>query len=130
TKPQATFYLLADFNSYSTELHKAGILTSQKLSESLIIHPYHTAIVGGDSLVLERTDFSARMAFVDYDGKKAFDNYLNDKPKTSSEKLQFIQDNAPRVIAGIGMIEKFFLSLQKQVDSAYNTKQDSLSVPS
>ena len=130
TKPQATFYLLADFNSYSTELHKAGILTSQKLSESLIIHPYHTAIVGGDSLVLERTDFSARMAFVDYDGKKAFDNYLNDKPKTSSEKLQFIQDNAPRVIAGIGMIEKFFLSLQKEVDSAYNAKQDSLSVPS
>ena len=44
TKPEATFYLLADFNFYSSELQKLKINTSQKLSESLILHPYHTAI--------------------------------------------------------------------------------------
>ena len=65
TKPDATFYLLADFNAFATDLQKVKISTSQKLSESLMVHPYHTAIVGGDSLVLERTDYSARIAYVD-----------------------------------------------------------------
>ncbi|MEK0346041.1 MAG: pyridoxal phosphate-dependent aminotransferase, partial [Nitrosopumilus sp.] len=82
TKPDATFYLLADFNAFATELQKAKINTSQKLSESLIAHPYHTAIIGGDSLVLERTDFSARIAYVDYDGAKVYQNYLDNKPKS------------------------------------------------
>jgi len=111
TKPDATFYLLADFNAFSTELRKANITTSQKLSESLIVHPYHTAILGGDSLVLERTDFSARIAYVDYNGTKVFQNYLDNKPKSSSERVEFVKNNAPKIVAGIEMIGKFFENL-------------------
>ena len=113
TKPDATFYLLADFNHYATDLQNAKILTSQKLSESLIVHPYHTAIVGGDSLVLERTDFSARIAFVDYDGSKVYQNYMDNKPKSASEKEEFVKNNAPKVVAGIDMITKFFENIKK-----------------
>ena len=113
TKPDATFYLLADFNAFATDLQKIKINTSQKLSESLIIHPYHTAIVGGDSLVLERTDFSARIAFVDYDGSKVFQNYLDNKPKSASDKLEFVKNNAPKLVDGINMIKLFFDTLQK-----------------
>lgn len=116
TKPEATFYLLADFNAFSEQLHQLKILTSQRFSEKLIVHPYHTAIVGGDSLVLERTDFSARMAFVDYDGSKAYQSFLNNPPKTSSEKLEFVKNNAPRVIAGLDMVARFFLDLKKSVN--------------
>ena len=113
TKPDATFYLLADFNSFATDLQKIKIMTSQKLSESLILHPYHTAIVGGDSLVLERTDFSARIAYVDYDGTKVYQNYLENKPKTNSEKIEFVKNNAPKVVAGLNMIEKFLDKVKK-----------------
>ncbi|HJJ22758.1 MAG TPA: pyridoxal phosphate-dependent aminotransferase [Nitrosopumilus sp.] len=113
TKPDATFYLLADFNSFASDLQKAKIATSQKLSESLILHPYHTAIVGGDSLVLERNDFSARIAYVDYDGAKVYQNYLDNKPKSSSERIEFVKNNAPRVVAGIEMIIKFFENIRK-----------------
>jgi len=113
TKPDATFYLLADFNSYAPDLQKSNIFTSQKLSESLIVHPYHTAIVGGDSLVLERTDFSARIAYVDYDGAKVYQNYLDNKPKSSIEKIEFVKKNAPKVVAGIDMIADFFGKLRK-----------------
>ncbi len=113
TKPDATFYLLADFNAFGTDLQKLKINTSQKLSESLIVHPYHTAIVGGDSLVLERTDFSARIAYVDYDGSSVYQNYLEHKPKSHSEKLEFIQSNAPKVVSGIKMIESFFDAVKK-----------------
>jgi aspartate aminotransferase len=114
TKPDATFYLLADFNAFSAELRKANITTSQKLSESLIVHPYHTAIVGGDSLVLERTDFSARIAYVDYNGTKVLQSYLDNRPKSSSERLEFVRNNAPKMVAGIEMIGKFFKDLRKE----------------
>jgi len=126
TKPDATFYLLADFNAFAPDLQKAKIKTSQKLSESLIIHPYHTAIVGGDSLVLERTDFSARIAYVDYDGGKVYREYLANKPKSSSEKLEFVKKNAPKVVAGIDMIADFFTNIRKNTLDELQTKKSSM----
>ena len=122
TKPEATFYLLADFNSFAPDLQKAKINTSQKLSESLIIHPYHTAIVGGDSLVLERTDFSARIAYVDYEGSKVYQNFLEYKPKSYNEKIEFVENNAPKIVAGLDMIKKFFESLKNEKLNSLQTK--------
>jgi len=129
TKPQATFYLLADFNQFTPEFEGSNIPTSQKFSESLIQHPYHTAIVGGDSLVLERTDFSARMAFVDYDGEKAFENYLNNHPKNHSDEIEFVKTNAPRVISGLKMIELYFDHLKQNAKSKIECKYSSFPVP-
>ncbi|RZD41933.1 MAG: aminotransferase class I/II [Thaumarchaeota archaeon] len=114
TKPEATFYLLADFNAFATDLQKVKINTSQKLSESLMVHPYHTAIVGGDSLVLERTDFSARIAYVDYDGATVYQNYKKQKPKTHSERTEFVKNNAPKMVQGIKMIAKFFEDIKNK----------------
>jgi aspartate aminotransferase len=114
TKPEATFYLLADFNSFATDLQKVKINTSQKLSESLMVHPYHTAIVGGDSLVLERTDFSARIAYVDYDGAKVYQSYKKEKPKTHSERTEFVKNNAPKMVQGIKMIARFFEDIRNK----------------
>ncbi|MCH8972618.1 MAG: hypothetical protein IH814_00585 [Thaumarchaeota archaeon] len=122
TKPEATFYLLADFNSYTSDFHANRIFTSQKFSESIILHPYHTAIVGGDSLVLERTDFSTRIAFVDYDGAKAMENYISNPPKTHSERIEFVQTNAPRLVAGIIMLEKYLEDLKNKSVSSIRPK--------
>ena len=127
TKPEATFYLLADFNHYASDLQAMKINTSQKLSEALIVHPYHTAIVGGDSLVLERTDYSARIAYVDYDGVKVYENYQKKKPITDDDKIEFVRTNAPRIVAGIEMISKFFEKLKKDVVNL-SSKRDSLSI--
>lgn len=128
TRPEATFYLLADFNAFASDLQKAKINTSQKLSESLIIHPYHTAIVGGDSLVLERTDFSARIAYVDYDGAKVYQNYLDHKPKSNNERLEFVRTNAPKIVAGIEMIKKFFEHLRNENSTDLQTKNTLVNV--
>ena len=57
---------------------------------------------------MERTDFSARIAYVDYDGAKVYQNYLECKPKSNREKLEFVKNNAPKIVAGIEMIKKFF----------------------
>ena len=112
TKPEATFYLLADFNIYSTDFEANKIQTSQRFSESVMVHPYHTALVGGDSLVLERTDFSARIAFVDYDGSVAMKNYISNPPKTQSDRIEFAKNNAPRIVAGINMLKRYVEDLK------------------
>lgn len=129
-KPDSTFYLLADFNAFANDLQNVKISTSQKLSEALIIHPYHTAIVGGDSLVLERTDFSARIAYVDYDGAKVYQNYLNDKPTSLSEREEFVKNNAPKVVSGIQMIHKFFDDLKQKSLHEVTTQKKSLTTTS
>jgi len=130
TKPDATFYLLADFNVFASDLQTAKIYTSQKLSESLMVHPYHTAIVGGDSLVLERTDFSARIAYVDYDGAKVYQDYINNKPKSSADKLEFAKKSAPRIVAGIEMIKRFFEDVRNNAIKNSHTKSSSMMTPS
>ena len=123
TKPDATFYLLANFNHYSDDFFANKIKTSQEFSIALMSHPYHTAIVGGDSLVLERTDFSARIAFVDYDGKTAMRNYLQNKPKTMSERMDFVKKNAPRIVNGLDMIERFLHDAQTNSIKKYYDKK-------
>jgi aspartate aminotransferase len=128
TKPDSTFYLLANFNHFTPDFNAKKIHTSQQFSESLIVHPYHTAIVGGDSLVLERNDFSARLAFVDYDGAKAMERYVTGKPNSQSEKIDFVRQNAPRLVAGIEMLKKYFTDLQKDTTTLISQKQQSTQI--
>jgi len=117
TRPEATFYLLANFNTYSDYFFANKISTSQKFSESIMQHPYHTALVGGDSLVLERTDFSARIAFVDYDGQRAMKNYVDSPPRTASDRIEFVKDNAPKIVDGIAMIQRYLNDIKSKTDS-------------
>ena len=98
-------------------------------SESFIVHPYHTAIVGGDSLVLERTDFSARIAYVDYDGAAVYQKYQENRPKTHSERTEFVTENAPKIVAGLGMIEKFFGALKKDAVDELMLMKNSVKIP-
>ena len=129
TRPQATFYLLADFNQYSSALTSAAIPTSQRLVESMIQHPYHTAILGGDSLILERTDFSVRIAYVDYDGAKTYENFQNNPPKSASEEEEFVKINAPRVVSGIKMIESYFENIKKKTSFIVDERLSTLKIP-
>jgi aspartate aminotransferase len=74
-------------------------------------------LVGGDSLVLERTDFSARIAFVDYDGQRAMKNYADNPPKTSLDRIEFVKDNAPKIVDGIAMIKRYLDDIKSKTNS-------------
>ena len=45
--------------------------------------------------MLEQDNFGARIAFVDYDGKKTFEDFKRKKPRTSSDELEFVKRNTP-----------------------------------
>jgi len=67
------------------------------------------------------------MAFVDYDGTKAYEYYLTNPPKTASEKEEFVKINAPRLVAGIEKIEMFFENISKNYLS--KIELDSVKIP-
>jgi aspartate aminotransferase len=113
TTPEGAFYFLADFNDLLDDLELKGVKTSNDLARSIIDHPYHITTITGDAIMVKPDDFSARIAFVDYDGKEAFDDFRVDPPKTRSEEAVFARDKAPRMFAGRDMLKKFAEYIKK-----------------
>ena len=107
TVPKGGFYFFADFNQLSKDLRRNGVSNSNELAESLISHPHHIAVVTGDAVGIEPDDFGARIAFVDYDGKSAYQNFKTSPPKTKSEEIEFVKQNAPRMVRGIKALEDY-----------------------
>ncbi|AJM91771.1 pyridoxal phosphate-dependent aminotransferase [Nitrosopumilus piranensis] len=107
TKPEGAFYFFADFNSLSENLRKKGVNTSNQLAESLLSCPFHIAVVTGDACMLKPDNFGARVAFVDYDGKKTFDDYKDKPPQNDSEKLEFVKRNAPLMVRSVDSLKQW-----------------------
>ena len=63
---------------------------------------------------MERNDYRARIAYVDYNGKDVYEHYQNKTPKTNSEKIEFVEMYAPKVACGIKMIERFFDDVKRK----------------
>ena len=87
TTPKGGFYFYADFNLLAKELRNKDILTSNDPGRSLIGCPHHIATVTGDALMLRPDDYGARIAFVDYHGKKAFEDYKKAPQSQNLKKL-------------------------------------------
>jgi len=107
TKPAGGFYFYVDFNDIRDILIERGVTESNSLSEALLSHPHHIATVTGDALELSPNDFGARIAYVDYDGHRVYDSFLDQTPETKAEKDAFVEQHAQRMIQGAGALEKF-----------------------
>ena len=109
TRPDGAFYFFASFNELKNNLKRKGVSSSNQLADSLISCPHHIGVVTGDACMLDPEDYGARIAFVDYNGKEAFDDYKNNAPKSASDETEFVKRNSP-------MMVKSTQSLQKWVD--------------
>jgi len=49
-------------------------------------------------------------------------NYISNPPKTHSERIEFVQTNAPRLVAGIIMLEKYLEDLKNKSVSSIRPK--------
>ncbi len=113
TKPKGGFYFFADFNELKKDLKRKKIKTSNQLAESLLSHPFHIAVITGDSVMLKENNFSARIAFVDFNGKQVYENYKKQKPKTDLEKNKFIKQNMPKMINAVSSLKKWTEFIKK-----------------
>ena len=107
TRPDGAFYFFADFNDLKPDLKKKGVATSNQLGESLLSCPFHLGTVTGDACMLDPDDYGARIAFVDYDGKKAFENYKQSPPKSPSDEIEFVKQNAPMMVKSTDSLRKW-----------------------
>ena len=82
-------------------------MTSNDLGKSLISHPFHFAAVTGDGCMLEPDNYGARIAFVDYDGALTLTNFKQNPPLSKSDETEFVQQNGPRMIAGIAALKEY-----------------------
>ncbi len=107
TRPTGGFYFLTDFNELKENMLKKGINSANELSKALIAHPHHIAVVTGDALVVPPDNYSARIAFVDYDGPAAYEQYLRNPPVTEKDKETFFTRHASRMLDGAEALEQF-----------------------
>ncbi len=107
TTPHGGFYFFVDFNELKDDLKRKDVPDSNALGHSLIDHPFHFACVTGDACLLDPDDYGARIAFVDYNGKQAYDNYKADPPSNEAEDIEFVKKNAPKMLNGIESLKKW-----------------------
>lgn len=113
TMPEGGFYFFVDFNPIREDLKRHGVADSNALAHSLLDHPYHFAAVTGDACLLDADDYGARIAYVDYDGKKAFENYKANVPGSVEDEEEFVKQNAPRMVRGVETLRNYVSDMRK-----------------
>jgi len=99
-KPQGGFYMLCDFSDIIKNNKK--ILNSKMLCEKLLRETGFAMLPASDFGINEKFLIS-RIAFVDFDGKKAL-HYSQDKKNLS---YHFLQNVCPNIINGIEKLKKW-----------------------
>ncbi len=113
TRPQGGFYFFVDFNDLRQDLQQSSIETSNQLGEALIAHPHHLATITGDSLLIPPNNYGARIAYVDYNGSKTYQAYLEKRPSGTEEETAFAEKFAPMMVEGTKVMANFVASLRK-----------------
>ena len=75
--PRGGFYVFPDFEPYRERLSRAGITTGKELCRRLLAETGVAILPGGD-FGRPADELSARLAFVDFNGAEALDNYPDD----------------------------------------------------
>ena len=91
-EPSAGFYLMPDFAAYHKALRARGLSGNIDLCDALL-EEVGVALLPGSAFGRPENEWTARLAFVDFDGEKAL-----------QQPRQGVNDLAPRIVEGIGRI--------------------------
>ena len=100
--PSGGFYVWMDFQNLSDSLQKRGILSSPELCERLL-QDTGVAILPGSSFEREENELTARLSYVNFDGKQAL---LESQkiPKDHDLNLHFLENHCGPVLEGIDQL--------------------------
>jgi len=108
TQPQGGFYILINFDSHKDALQKKQ-LTNSVVMANYLLKEFKVALLPGVDFYFNPEELVFRLAYVDFDGKKALKKVLkNDVPLNT----EFIERFAPNIIGGIQKIVSFTESLK------------------
>ncbi|MBT8373078.1 MAG: aminotransferase class I/II-fold pyridoxal phosphate-dependent enzyme [Deltaproteobacteria bacterium] len=98
TLPEGGFYIMVDFGRFNDTIKSLGVKNSTELAH-LILDDYDVALLPGTDFCFEPREWVFRLAYVDFDGKKAMNAYQ--KNKNMPLDLKFIKTFAPNVYNGV-----------------------------
>lgn len=109
TNPEGGFYILVDFSYYTNQLSNLNLDNSISLANYLLDH-YSVALLPGTDFYFSPNEFVFRLAYVDFDGKIALNEYQ--KNKNIPLDLKFIETFAPNIFNGVQKIIDFVNSIK------------------
>ena len=104
TNPEGGFYMLIDFSYYKKQLENMNLNDSISLANHLL-DDCDVALLPGTDFYFPPDEFIFRLAYVDFDGKKALNAYQ--KNKNMALDLKFIKTFAPNIFKGVQKIIDF-----------------------
>ncbi len=103
---QGGFYIFPDFSSYRDRLESRNIYTSSELCDTLLAET-GVAILPGSDFGRVPTELNARLAYVDFNGEDALQNF----PKDGVLDQKYLQKYCNRTVEAIGRITDWLNSL-------------------
>ncbi|MFQ5511416.1 MAG: pyridoxal phosphate-dependent aminotransferase [Candidatus Krumholzibacteriia bacterium] len=100
--PQGAFYLFPDFSPLRERLLKKGIRTGIEMCERLL-EDAGVAILPGSAFGRPADEFTARLAYVDFDGKRALEA-AESVPLDEALGDGFVHENCGRVVEAVDHI--------------------------
>jgi aspartate aminotransferase len=108
-EPKGGFYLFVNFSAFRDALYRKGILTSNDMCKRLLKET-GVAVLPGNVFGRQNDEFSARLAYVDFDGEKAL-QAAEKWPNGKSFDQQFLTENCGKVVKAIDLMCDWFNSL-------------------
>lgn len=102
TNPQGAFYLMIDFEHFRSKLMKRGVDCIEVLSK-VLLKESNIAILPGTDFYMDEDSLTARVATVDYDGRKV----LEELEKGQRLDLSFVEAYCPQLKEGCDALELF-----------------------
>ena len=107
-KPEGAFYMFPDFSYYKDRLHAREIFTSVEFCDKLL-EETGVAILPGSDFGRQPDEFTARLAYVDFNGEKA----LAAAAQSNGELLKdtFVETHCKRLVKAITKLDDWLSSL-------------------
>jgi aspartate aminotransferase len=103
TRPDGGFYLFPDFSPLKDKLHSHGIRSSEQMCERILAET-DTAILPGSEFLRPPDEFTARVAYVDFDGEQALDASKDTHPASKKLNAEFLKIYCARTVEGVKRI--------------------------
>lgn len=119
-KPEGAFYLFLDFSQYAEAFAANGIMNSQQMCETLM-RETGVALLYGDVFGMAPDHFTARLAYVDFDGAaalKASEKVGLDTPLEQNFLNQYLPNNVRGTQEICNWVEAKMLSAKPQLRKA------------
>jgi aspartate aminotransferase len=110
-RPDGGFYLFPDFEPFREGLLHKGLRTDRDMCEALL-HESGVALLPGAEFGIRPDRYTARLSYVDFDGKAALaaaETYLADNRVLDD---RFVEAVCPNIAEGTGAIIRWFENLQ------------------